>query len=77
MLLAISAPFAHTGITFCPTGGITLETLGDWLALSNVTAVGGAWIAPTKDIREGKFKDIQTRARAAVERARQFLEKRQ
>ena len=76
MLSAISAPFAHTGIKFCPTGGITLETLGDWLSLSIVTAVGGAWIAPAKDIREGNFKDIQQRARAAVDRARQFLEKR-
>lgn len=76
MLSAIAAPFAHTGIKFCPTGGITLETLGDWLSLPIVSAVGGAWIAPAKDIREGKFKDIQQRARAAVDRASQFLEKR-
>ncbi len=76
MLSAISAPFAHTGIRFCPTGGITFETLGDWLTLFNVTAVGGAWIAPAKDIREGNFKAIRERARAAVERAKQFLEKR-
>lgn len=31
-------------IKFCPTGGITEETHKDYLALSNVIAVGGSWM---------------------------------
>src|SRR5438309_7352214 len=34
------------GIRFCPTGGITLETAPDWLALPSVACVGGSWLVP-------------------------------
>ncbi len=41
-LKAISAPF---GIAkFCPTGGISLKTAPDWLALDPVLCVGGSWV---------------------------------
>lgn len=32
------------GLKFCPTGGITPETLNDYLDLPNVAAVGGSWM---------------------------------
>ncbi|MCB1625289.1 MAG: bifunctional 4-hydroxy-2-oxoglutarate aldolase/2-dehydro-3-deoxy-phosphogluconate aldolase [Pseudomonadales bacterium] len=41
-LRAISAPFGMA--KFCPTGGITLTTAADWLALPSVLCVGGSWI---------------------------------
>lgn len=31
---------------FCPTGGISAATAGDYLALANVPTVGGSWITP-------------------------------
>jgi 2-dehydro-3-deoxyphosphogluconate aldolase/(4S)-4-hydroxy-2-oxoglutarate aldolase len=31
---------------FCPTGGITLATAPQWLALDAVLCVGGSWIVP-------------------------------
>jgi 2-dehydro-3-deoxyphosphogluconate aldolase/(4S)-4-hydroxy-2-oxoglutarate aldolase len=34
-------------VRFCPTGGISLETAPDWLALPQVMCVGGSWIVPT------------------------------
>jgi 2-dehydro-3-deoxyphosphogluconate aldolase/(4S)-4-hydroxy-2-oxoglutarate aldolase len=34
------------GVRFCPTGGITLETAPDWLALKAVACVGGSWLVP-------------------------------
>jgi 2-dehydro-3-deoxyphosphogluconate aldolase/(4S)-4-hydroxy-2-oxoglutarate aldolase len=34
------------GLRFCPTGGITLETAPDWLALPAVACVGGSWLVP-------------------------------
>lgn len=43
-LKALSAPFGAA--KFCPTGGITLATAGDWLALPSVTCVGGSWVVP-------------------------------
>lgn len=75
-LSGISAPFAHLGIRFIPTGGVTEATIGDWLAIKQVVAVGGTWIAKTEDIREGRFKDIARNAADAVRTARQALEKR-
>ncbi|MBY5323958.1 MULTISPECIES: bifunctional 4-hydroxy-2-oxoglutarate aldolase/2-dehydro-3-deoxy-phosphogluconate aldolase [Rhizobium] len=75
-LSGISAPFAHLGIRFIPTGGVTEGTIGEWLALSQVIAVGGTWIARTEDIRDGRFKDISKNAAAAVKVAKQALEKR-
>lgn len=75
-LQGIHGPFAHRHIRFIPTGGITLETLGDWLALPMVLAIGGTWIARSEDIRAGDFKGIARRARAAVQAARQAREQR-
>ena len=43
-LKALSAPFGR--VRFCPTGGITAATAGDWLALDSVACVGGSWIMP-------------------------------
>ena len=52
-----------------PTGGISLDTMEDWLKMKSVAAVGGTWIARTEDIRERRFAEIAKKARAAVERA--------
>lgn len=66
MLEAISAPFAHLGLTFIPTGGISEETMPDWLKLKPVVAIGGSWIARTEDINAGRFAEITRRAKVAV-----------
>ena len=75
-LSGIAAPFAHLGIRFIPTGGVTEATIGEWLAIKQVVAVGGTWIAKTEDIREGRFKVIARNAADAVRTAKQALEKR-
>jgi len=33
-------------VRFCPTGGITLDSAPDWLAIPAVTCVGGSWLVP-------------------------------
>jgi 2-dehydro-3-deoxyphosphogluconate aldolase/(4S)-4-hydroxy-2-oxoglutarate aldolase len=43
-LRALSAPFHQC--RFCPTGGITQATMGDWLKLDCVQCVGGSWLVP-------------------------------
>ncbi|MBV8766964.1 MAG: bifunctional 4-hydroxy-2-oxoglutarate aldolase/2-dehydro-3-deoxy-phosphogluconate aldolase [Hyphomicrobiales bacterium] len=69
-LEAIAAPFAHLGLSFIPTGGVSVDNLGDWLKLESVMAVGGTWIARSDEIREGRFAEIARNARAAVEKAK-------
>ena len=58
-LKALSAPFAN--VRFCPTGGIRLETAGDWLALDSVLCVGGSWFVKPGDDLDA----IAERARTA------------
>ena len=53
-------------IRVCPTGGITLASAPDWLALANVPCVGGSWIAPQATISAGDFDTITGNARAAA-----------
>ena len=47
-LQALIGPFGHTGVKFIPTGGITAATLPNYLALPQVAAVGGSWMAERK-----------------------------
>jgi 2-dehydro-3-deoxyphosphogluconate aldolase/(4S)-4-hydroxy-2-oxoglutarate aldolase len=66
MLKNIAAPYAHTGVGFNPTGGVTPDNLPDWLAIPEVRAVGGTWIATRADIAAGNWDRITANARAAV-----------
>ena len=75
MLKNIAAPYAHTGVGFNPTGGVNMDNLGDWLALPQVRAVGGTWIAAKPDIAAGNWEKIADNARAAVARAKELRSK--
>lgn len=70
-LEAVAAPFAHLGLRFIPTGGISEQSIADWLRLRTVIAVGGTWIARSDHMRAGDWAGISARARAAVARARE------
>ncbi len=63
-LRSVSEPLPH--IRFCPTGGINADNAASYLALPNVIAVGGSWIAPAQAIAAGDFEGITARARAAA-----------
>jgi 2-dehydro-3-deoxyphosphogluconate aldolase/(4S)-4-hydroxy-2-oxoglutarate aldolase len=58
MLQALTAPFAHTGVQFIPTGSITTARLADYLALPQVAAVGGSWMAGRKLVAEKAWSKI-------------------
>jgi 2-dehydro-3-deoxyphosphogluconate aldolase/(4S)-4-hydroxy-2-oxoglutarate aldolase len=51
-------------VRFCPTGGITLATAPDWLALPSVACVGGSWLASCGTAPD--FAAITERARQAA-----------
>lgn len=63
-LKALAAPLA--GIAFCPTGGIAADNAGDYLALPNVAAVGGSWVAPARLVAARDWDGITALARSAV-----------
>ena len=65
-LAALDGPFGWTGARFMPTGGVRPENAADYLAMPNVFAVGGTWIAPRDDIANGRWDAIGERARAAA-----------
>lgn len=67
MLEALSAPYAHTGVKFMPTGGVSPANLGDYLRLKTVLAVGGTWIARREDVAGGNWAKIRENAKAAAE----------
>ncbi|NNE23734.1 MAG: bifunctional 4-hydroxy-2-oxoglutarate aldolase/2-dehydro-3-deoxy-phosphogluconate aldolase [Rhizobiales bacterium] len=70
MLKALSGPYASLGVQFCPTGGVNLQNLQDYLSLPTVASIGGSWIATKQDIETGDWDGIATRASDALERAR-------
>ncbi|MBL8571543.1 MAG: bifunctional 4-hydroxy-2-oxoglutarate aldolase/2-dehydro-3-deoxy-phosphogluconate aldolase [Phreatobacter sp.] len=62
-LKALQGPLP--GLVFCPTGGIDAANAAAYLALRNVGAVGGSWVAPADAIASGDFRRIEDLARAA------------
>ena len=58
MLKALAAPFAHTGVKFVPTGSINAAKLLDYLALPQVAAIGGSWMAERKLVAEKQWDKI-------------------
>ena len=58
VLKALAGPFGHTGVKFIPTGGITAATLPNYLALPQVAAVGGSWMAERKFVTDKAWAKI-------------------
>jgi 2-dehydro-3-deoxyphosphogluconate aldolase/(4S)-4-hydroxy-2-oxoglutarate aldolase len=52
-------------LAFCPTGGITLETAPDYLALECVPCVGGGWLTPEAALVSRDWDTIRAEAAAA------------
>ncbi len=67
MLEALSAPYKHTGLKFVPTGGVNTGNLESYLKLDTVAAVGGTWLAKKEDLAAGKWADVRSRCKAALE----------
>lgn len=63
MLKALAGPFPD--VVFCPTGGITLQTAPDFLALPNVKVCGGSWLTPAALMDAGDWAGITELARGA------------
>jgi 2-dehydro-3-deoxyphosphogluconate aldolase/(4S)-4-hydroxy-2-oxoglutarate aldolase len=67
MLQALAAPLGD--VQFCPTGGVSLANLRDFLNLPNVAMVGGSWLTPAALLREGQWDRVTALARQATQAA--------
>ena len=63
-LSAIASPLPQ--LTFCPPGGITLESAPRYLNLPNVICVGGSWMVSRSTIATGDWAAVTTGASAAA-----------
>ena len=64
MLKALAAPLPD--VAFCPTGGVSPENLGAFLALPNVAMAGGSWLTPADALAAGDWTRITQLARDAT-----------
>lgn len=64
MLKAWHGPFPNA--VFCPTGGITIDTAHQFLALPNVACVGGSWLAPTQLVHAQNWAGLTALAQQAA-----------
>lgn len=69
-LKQLVGPYQSQGLKFCPTGGITIETMNDYLAVPIVAAVGGSWLATSKQIAAKDWKTITQQARDSLARVK-------
>jgi 2-dehydro-3-deoxyphosphogluconate aldolase/(4S)-4-hydroxy-2-oxoglutarate aldolase len=68
MIKALSGPLGD--MHFCPTGGVSLANMGEFLKLPNVAMVGGSWLTPIDVVERGDWSEITRLAREAVDAVR-------
>jgi 2-dehydro-3-deoxyphosphogluconate aldolase/(4S)-4-hydroxy-2-oxoglutarate aldolase len=61
LLKAWAGPFGD--VSFCPTGGVTLQNAPELLALPNVLCVGGSWVVPADAFASGDWARVTQLAR--------------
>jgi len=63
LLKGFAGPF--TDVKFCPTGGVTVESAPQFLALPNVVVCGGTWLTPADAVNNKNWAQITKLAREA------------
>lgn len=63
-LKALGGPFGK--MKFVPTGGVSLANMRDYLALSNVAAIGGSFMTPATMVHSQDWEGIVRTCRQAV-----------
>ncbi|MBT8331318.1 MAG: bifunctional 4-hydroxy-2-oxoglutarate aldolase/2-dehydro-3-deoxy-phosphogluconate aldolase [Deltaproteobacteria bacterium] len=68
MLKALGGPYASQGVQFCPTGGINLDNMNDYLSLPTVGTVGGSWLATKQQIADNEWDTITRQVKDALDK---------
>lgn len=63
LLKGFAGPFGD--VKFCPTGGVTVESAPQFLALPNVVVCGGTWLTPADAVSRGDWAHITKLAKEA------------
>ena len=58
---SLRGPFPD--VAFMPTGGVSADNLGDWLAAGVIAVGAGGELCSASDIAAGSFEEIERRAR--------------
>ena len=66
MLQALWGPYAHTGVSFIPLGGVNAKNMAEYLALPAVGAVGGSWMVDRKLVAARDWARIGALTREAL-----------
>lgn len=74
MLKNLAAPYASFGVKFCPTGGVSLQNMNEYLAHPIVSAVGGSWIATRQQIADQQWDTITSQVVEACAMAKRCVE---
>lgn len=66
MLKSLAGPYAHTGVRFVPTGGVSSSNISEYLKLPVVAAIGGSWMVDKRLVNEGKWSEITRLTKEAL-----------
>lgn len=69
LLKAMAAPYANLGVKFCPTGGVSLDNMNEYLSLPEVFAIGGSWLATRPQIQAKDWSTVTAQVKQALEQA--------
>lgn len=69
MLQSMVAPYSNLGVKFCPTGGVSIDNMNDYLAVPEVFAIGGSWLATKAQIANKDWSGITTQVKQALAKA--------
>ena len=73
MLKSMAAPYLSAGISFCPTGGLNLDNMNDYLSLPFINNIGGSWLATKQQIADKKWNQITEQVKAALAKASEVV----
>ncbi|NLX25222.1 MAG: bifunctional 4-hydroxy-2-oxoglutarate aldolase/2-dehydro-3-deoxy-phosphogluconate aldolase [Lentisphaerae bacterium] len=73
MLKNLGAPYGPLGVRFCPTGGVSLDNMNDYLSLPIVSAIGGSWLATKQQIADKQWSVITQQVKDALAKAAEVV----
>jgi len=69
LLKAMAAPYSNRNLRFCPTGGVSIDNMNDYLSMKEVFAVGGSWLAPQDQIANQEWNTITATVQTSLKKA--------
>ena len=69
LLKAMAAPYVNLGVQFCPTGGVSIDNMNDYLSMPEVFAIGGSWLATKRQIQAKEWATITQQVKEALAKA--------